>query len=314
MTEQFHTIAARGVRLTLDLEVGHIRAFEIERGGRTLTPLHTAPWVDGPGDRRRSRDPAEPEIPVRRLLLRALRTSDVENTPPHGWPANARWDVARHGESAATASTRALRARPSRDGRPSHQGDHAPRRPSLRLSAPHLRGRLTARVSAASHGMTRFSEHGTTVLLAEGLRRPPGYAAGDPTRRAAGRCFAHPARFTDLSKLPLADGGTADLHRLPGRRRPRGFRHAGRGEGLAARLDGGGARPDDRDIVLSLKNPADYPGDVPLVLERRPLLSAVEQPPPRRARHRGGARLVGLRPRGLDRAEPADPRPASRRR
>ena len=46
MTERFRTIAADGVHLVLDLEVGHIRAFEIGDGPNVVRPLHTAPWVD----------------------------------------------------------------------------------------------------------------------------------------------------------------------------------------------------------------------------------------------------------------------------
>ena len=48
MTSDFSTVEAQGIKVTLDLRVGHIRALVIETDGRTLEPLHTAPWVDDP--------------------------------------------------------------------------------------------------------------------------------------------------------------------------------------------------------------------------------------------------------------------------
>jgi len=46
MSERLHSIEAAGVRLVLELEVGHIRALEIEYDGRKISPLYTAPWID----------------------------------------------------------------------------------------------------------------------------------------------------------------------------------------------------------------------------------------------------------------------------
>src|SRR5512135_1446037 len=88
MTERFHRMQAAGISLSVDLAGGHIRDFTVEMGGRKLTPLHTAPWVD---------DPAvvnDPEIPPNLRFLSgdffcsAFGANDVEpGTPGHGWPA-----------------------------------------------------------------------------------------------------------------------------------------------------------------------------------------------------------------------------------
>ncbi len=79
-----------------------------------------------------------------------------------------------------------------------------------------------------------------------------------PTRRAGARCFGVPARFTDLRKLPLADGSTVDLRNYPVADGHEDFLMLVEAKG--ARLGWAAAlRPDARDIVLSLKNPADYP-------------------------------------------------------
>jgi hypothetical protein len=70
--------------------------------------------------------------------------------------------------------------------------------------------------------------------------------------------FATGVRFTDLSKLPLADGSTADLHRYPVAAKHEDF--VALVEAKDSKLGWTAAvRPDARDIVLSLKNPADFP-------------------------------------------------------
>ena len=114
VTEKFHTITAPGVSLTLDLDVGHVRAFEIEIGGRKLTPLHTAPWVERQGGDRRPGDPAEPQVPVGRFLLRALRDQRRRGRARRmaGRPTRAgRCSTWRRAGDRTTAP---LRARPSR--------------------------------------------------------------------------------------------------------------------------------------------------------------------------------------------------------
>ena len=112
-------------------------------------------------------------------------------------------------------------------------------------------------VSAASHAMTRFPTKGRLSFSPKAFGElPASQQESDP---ALGRSlFAHPARFTDLSKLPLADGSTADLHDYP---------IASGHEDFAMLVEAKGAtlgwtaavRPDAGDIAFSLKNPADFP-------------------------------------------------------
>src|SRR5215207_4827264 len=93
MEERFHTIRGRGIAVTVDLAVGHLRSLYIERDGRRLTPLHTAPWIDDPAI-------AEDEsiLPNLRSLsgdffCAPFGGADEEGVPTHGWPANSRWDI-----------------------------------------------------------------------------------------------------------------------------------------------------------------------------------------------------------------------------
>src|SRR6266446_1678846 len=92
MLERFSTVQAKGIKVVVDLAVGHLRSVEIERDGRKLTPFYTAPWVD---------DPAiasdESILPNLRFLsgdffCAPFGATDDPAIPSHGWPANSRWD------------------------------------------------------------------------------------------------------------------------------------------------------------------------------------------------------------------------------
>src|SRR6185295_3335792 len=92
MPDRFHAIRAEGVEVVIDLAVGHLRSVEIERDGKKLTPFYTAPWVE---------DPAiaadESLLPNLRFLssdffCAPFSATDDPAIPPHGWPANSRWE------------------------------------------------------------------------------------------------------------------------------------------------------------------------------------------------------------------------------
>lgn len=89
--------SARGA-LRVNLDVGNLCDLVFYDGGRTLKPLHTAPWVDDeqvhsapvhltsnvpPVDRNLSGD----------FFCAPFGRSDVEPSPPHGWTANSVWSV-----------------------------------------------------------------------------------------------------------------------------------------------------------------------------------------------------------------------------
>ena len=249
------TIAAPGVRLVLDLEVGHIRSFEIEAGGRKLTPLHTAPWVE---------DKAvidDPEIPPGLKYLSGdffcapFAASDVEKTPnPHGWPTNAPWEKLDEETCGDRTTARWVLTRPV-------MGARVTKEITLRGGHPFAYQRHTfegghGRVSAASHGMTRFGKGGRLSFSPKAYADIPSLAQEtDPSRGRS--LFKCPARFTDLSKLPFADGRVVDLRNYPLADGHEDFlmlvEAKGSTLGWAAAL-----RKEERDIMLSLKNPGDY--------------------------------------------------------
>ena len=256
MTERFHRMQAAGISLAVDLAVGHIRDFTVEAAGRKLTPLHTAPWVDDPAV---TDDPAI--MPNLKYLsgdffCAAFGANDVEpNTPGHGWPANSTWQLI--GEE---RSDGALTARFELEKRV--MGARLTKEFTLRDGHPFLYERHvftggSGAISASGHAMTHFAGEGRLSFSPKAFGYLP--EANQETDPAKGRClFATDKRFTDLSKLPLADGTTVDMHHYP---------LAERHEDLAVLVEAHGAefgwaaavRAAEGDIMMSLKNPADFP-------------------------------------------------------
>lgn len=255
MSERFHTIEAEGARLTLDLAVGHVRSFEVDRDGRVLRPLHTAPWVDDPAIA------ADPEIPGNLKYLSGdffcapFGKSDVEAAPPHGWPPNSPWTVIAVDRSRGAVTARYELTKRVMDAR-------LVKEVTLRDGHPfayqrHVFHGGSGKISVASHAMTRLPAGGRLSFSPKAFAELPSIQQEtDPTRGRS--VFAHPARFTDLSKMPLADGRTADLHVYPIDAGHEDFAMLVEAEdsplGWATAV-----RPDTRDIMVSLKSRADFP-------------------------------------------------------
>jgi hypothetical protein len=255
MTERFRNIAAEGIALTLDLAVGHIRSFEIECDGRRLRPLHTAPWVE---DRAITDDPHLP--PGLKFLsgdffCAPFGKSDVEEAPAHGWPANSAWQFLsenRHGDATTARfllertvmGARLMKEITLRDGHPFAYQRHV-------FEGGH------GAVSVASHAMTRFAGKGRLSFSPKTFGELPAVQQ-EPDPKRGRSVFAQSARFSDLSTLPLADGRTVDLHHYPVAQRHEDFvmlvEARGASLGWTAAI-----RPDGGDILLSIKNPSDFP-------------------------------------------------------
>ncbi len=255
MTDKFQTIEAEGISVTLDLAAGHVRSFEIDHGGHLIRPLHTAPWVDDLAVQN------DQEIPV---VLKHLSgdffcapfcDSDVEDGPPHGWPANSPW---RFDGEESTLGGRTARFTLDHDV----QGAWLIKEMTLRDGHPFLyvshrfEGGSGA-ISVSSHAMTGFETKGRLSFSAKAFADLPVEQV-EPDPSMGRSLFACSARFTDLTRLPLADGGTVDLRDYPIAERHEDFvmlvesDREKLGWTAAVRLDQG-------DVVLSLKNPADLP-------------------------------------------------------
>src|SRR5437763_13936907 len=202
MTARLYTVHADGISLTLDLEVGHIRSLEIDYSGRRLHPFHTAPWIE---------DKAiidDPDIPAGLKFLSGdffcapFGKSDVEEAPPHGWPANSRWQVVGEKQNGDATVARFLLER-------TVMGARLIKEITLRDGHPFAYQRHVfegghGAVSVASHAMTRFAGKGRLSFSPKAFGELPStQQESDPKRGRS--LFAQSVRFTDLSKLLLAD-------------------------------------------------------------------------------------------------------------
>ena len=249
------TIEAKGISVCLDLSVGHLTDMTIEAQGRSLKPLHRAPWIDEP------QEPLPQGLPdgVVRLsgdfLCAPFSRSDVEEAPLHGWPANSRWDMA---ESRALDDGWRARFRLRRKV----MGATVDKILTLRDGHPflyqeHVFSGGSGAISVAHHAMTVMKGGGRLAFSPKRLAATPDDALEpDPAR---GRfLLAYPARSTDLARFPGADGRDFDLTDYRMDRRHEDFvtlveaDHTGPGWTAVA-------RKDEADLVLVLKNPAELP-------------------------------------------------------
>jgi len=245
-------LKAEGIRLTVDLAVGHLVSLIVERDGRSLSSLHRAPWIDedlAPGT-----DPHLARLSGDFLCAPFCR-SDVEPAPFHGWPANAPWRLlgserlaaglcARFELSHDVMGARVVKELTLRDGHPF-------------LYQRHVFEGGRGETSVGQHLMLAFP-HGARLSFSPKLyaQTPDDVFEPDPAR---GRSrLAYPARFEDLTEAPLADGGTTDLTHYPFSQAHEDFVMLVEEPG--DRLAWGAAlRPEEGDITLSLKSPADFP-------------------------------------------------------
>lgn len=248
-------LKARGISVSIDLSVGHIADLTVEQDGRLLRPLHKAPWIGDP----EQNFPEETAPNVRRLsgdfLCAPFGRSDVEDAPPHGWPANSAWDVIEHTPlpGGTTALFRLRRPVMSatvtkrltiRDGHPF-------------LYQEHVFEGGDGRISVAHHAMTAMAEGGRLFFSAKRFAATPDTPLeSDPARGRS--ILRYPARSEDLTRFPLRDGREVDLTRYPPGKAHEDFvvlAEAAR-EGLGWT---GVARTAERDLLLVLKDAATFP-------------------------------------------------------
>lgn len=249
------SFAAQGVSVTLDLSIGHIADFAVEAGGRTLRPLHRAPWIGEPDDSLPASLPAGTRGLSGDFFCAPFSANDIEPAPIHGWPANSRWQAV-----ASEAIAGGWRARfrlehtvlgaavektfVLRDGHPFLYQEHALIGGSGELPVAH-------------HPMTVMQAGGRLAFSSKRLVLSPDVALEtDPSRGRV--ALAYPAETADLTAFPRGDRGSYDLTRYPADGSHEDFvmaieaDHAGPGWTAVARAA-------EADLFLVLKNPADLP-------------------------------------------------------
>jgi hypothetical protein len=253
--EQFHTTQAEGASVTLDLMAGHIRRLQLSDAGRDLAPFHVAPWVDDPAIVGDESLPANLRHLSGDFFCAPFATSDVEEAPPHGWPANSAWDlVETRGIPGGVTSLYRLR-RPV-------LGATVEKRFTLREGHPFLyqthlfRGGEGA-LPVANHAMVALPDGGRLAFSPKQRIETPDVALEPDPARGRSR-LAYPAATSDPTKVAMSDGTVANITRYPIASRHEDFvmmiESPGQALGWLA-----ASRPAGRDAMLSLKNPKDYP-------------------------------------------------------
>jgi hypothetical protein len=210
--DRFHTLALGHNKVVLDTAVGHIRSLEIEADGRTIAPLHTAPWVgDGPIDPNSVTAPVEQALSGD-FLCAPFCANDIEDGPIHGWPANAPWGVAGVKADTASATAEYTLSRDVLRAKVTKTLAFRAGEPFLYMTHSFAGG--TGHIPIGHHAMIRVS--GTAALSFSPKRvffTPDGAPEPDPKRGRS--LFTYPATGDDPSKVPLADGGTVDMATYP---------------------------------------------------------------------------------------------------
>lgn len=208
-TDRFFTLATAGNSVVLDAEIGHLRKLTLNHGGRTVTPLHTAPWTtDAPIDRSLALPPTEQALSGDFLCAPFCANDVVPGVPLHGWTANGPWEVTGSDGTSITARlTRQV------------MGAEVTKRLAFRPGEPFLYQTHTfsggsGRVPISHHAM--IDTKGTAALSFSPKAvyfTPPRTRPADPAKDFS--LLQYPSVGTDISAVPLAAGGTVDLGTYP---------------------------------------------------------------------------------------------------
>lgn len=249
------SFSAKGISVSVDLSVGAIADLIITYDGKTLRPLHRAPWIDEP------RESFPPDISpgLSRLsgdfLCAPFSASDIEPAPAHGWTANAPWELV-----SSTAIDGGWQAR-MRLSRPV-MGAVVEKVLTIRDGHPFLYQQHdliggTGEISVAHHPMTRMADGGRLSFSPKKFAETLD-ATMEPDPERGRYMFAYPGRTEDMTKLPAHGGGTMDLTV---------FRNEDLREDFVAMVEADGygpgwtalARHAEKDLFLVLKNPHELP-------------------------------------------------------
>lgn len=248
-------LGAEGIAVALDLTVGHLAALTVETDGRSLRPLHRAPWADEPD----ARFPDGTAPNVRRLsgdfFCAPFGVADLDQAPPHGWPANSAWSLV---EDKAIAGGRQALFRLGR----TVMGATVDKLLTLRDGHPFLyqEHRLTGGAGAvpvAHHTMVRMADGGTLAFSPKkAVLTPDRPLESEPARGRS--ILRYPQRAASPSAVMLDDGSRVDLGVYPP-----GESH----EDFAQMVEAPGVplgytaclRRAEQDLVLVLKDPRALP-------------------------------------------------------
>lgn len=245
-----HHLATPELDLHVTVRGGHMAPVVFHLPGRDVSPYSLSPW-----------EPAEfPEQPALLSVLRGdffcLPFGPQDDGPPHGDPANADWSLAARDDRSLTLHQQTTDSgafiEKTLSVRPGH---HA-------VYAEHRISKLDGGFSYGTHPILDLSglPEGSARVSVSPFRWAsvfPGVFS-DPANGET-QALAGGATFTDLGKVPLAAGGTADLTRYPARAGNEDLVMMVNEPPTAAQPFAWSAVVLDGVVWFALKNPIDFP-------------------------------------------------------
>lgn len=250
-------LGANGIKIEVDLDIGHIASFTVRIGDQITAPFHRVSWAD---DTSSSNDFDFGTAPhLERMsgdfFCAPFAASDIEAAPPHGWPANGRWSV--FGNKAFKGGHRLTcilertvlgatiyKELTVRDGHPFLYQRHT------------LKGG-NGKIPVANHAMVFLPSTGLITTSPKSYAETPA-APLEADPRRGNSILKYPATLSDLTTFPKNDDNFANLMEYPLTNGHEDFvmlvEKAGAQLGWTT-VD----RPDQQDLALFLKNPSQLP-------------------------------------------------------
>lgn len=204
------TIAAKGISVRFDPDCGNLADFAITLDGKTVHPLHRAPWVDN-GEK----------LPDTLFKSERKLSGDFfcapfgrpdPRLPIHGWAANGTWEKTGTDEAGdATTHSYALREEISGAKLTKHL-TVAPGHPVLYQR--HVFHGGAGALPVAHHAMIRAPGTAKLSFSPKSFGRTmPTPLETDPARGRS--VLAYPQEFASMTSVRRADGGSVDATVYP---------------------------------------------------------------------------------------------------
>jgi hypothetical protein len=238
-----HRIIAHGIHFDFLPRGGVLDALSVSDGGKTIAPLHRAPWAEAE---------VPPDAPPHQRWLAGdflAAPMGASDQGLHGLPANGDWQVL----PSAPGTLRAVLSG-------AVQGATVVKELSVEDDHPFLYQRHlfiggTGALPVANHAMVSVP-NGAKLSFS---RKRWWETLAEPLETTRGRSrLAYPRRSEDAAEFPAADGATVNLHRYPWGEAHEDF-VAGVEEPASALGWTAVVRPFEGDLYLSLRNPAQLP-------------------------------------------------------
>lgn len=254
MRQEMVTLEARGIAVTVNPRLGMIEEVKVSRDGRTVAPLHKAPWRNEANALPKDAAPHLAQL-AGDFFCAPFGDASADNAPAHGWSANSEWDLL--GTKRVDGKTFAMFKLVRRV-----RGAELTKMIRLEDDHPFVYQRHVfeggeGTLAAANHAMVALPNGGHLRFSPKRWWETP--ATGLETDPARGRShLRYPAQSDDPSRFPLADGREADLTRYPFSERHEDFAVGIEAEG--SRLGWSSVwREQEGDLFLSLRNPKQIP-------------------------------------------------------